>query len=357
MRRSPWLPVLILLALGVYALPKGQPVLPTPDAAQLPTPHVTAPTPLPGDVQRLFDKSRPASVRVEQRDRQGNLLAIGSGFFINAQGQFLTAYHVVEGGHIFSVKTVSGRSFFADMVGFDNAADLALLKIRSRGQVPYLPLAERAPLVGERVLAVGNSHDQFLQPRRGRLLRLNASAERADFPEGTLEMNAPLAPGDSGGPILDPSGQAIGVVSYIRVDDNDQTLTSYAVPVSAASAVLRDLRAGVKRDVPALGVTDSAHSFSYGQDGVAVGTVTPGSPAARAGLRGERPQGSGEKVRFESDVILKVDGAPVSDFNDLIFQVRRKHIGETVTLTVRRGEQTLRVPVKLAAKGSFNQGE
>ncbi len=354
MRRSPWLPVLILLALGVYALPKGQGELPPLAGDHLAVPTVTAPKPLPADVQQLFSKSRAASVRVEQRDSQGNLLAIGSGFFINAQGQFLTAYHVVEGGRIFSVKTVSGRSFFADMVGFDNAADLALLKIRSRGQVPFLPLAERSPRVGERVLAIGNSHDQFLQPRRGSLLRLNATAERADFPEGTLEMSAPLAPGDSGGPILGPDGRAIGVVSYIRVDDNDQTLTSYAVPVSAQNNVLRDLRAGVKRDVPALGVTGSAHGFSYGQDGVPVGSVTPGGPAARAGLRGERPQGSGEKVRFESDVILKVDGERVSDFNDLVFQVRRRHIGETVTLTVRRGDQTLKLPVKLAAKGSFN---
>lgn len=355
MRRSPWLPLLIVLALGVYLSPRRGDFPAPPPQGHSASPTLSVPGQLPAGVQQLFVKSRPASVRVEQLDGQGNLVAIGSGFFISAQGLFLTAYHVVDGGKMFGVKTVSGQRFFADLVGFDNAADLALLKIRTRGTVPFVELADRAPRVGEEVLAIGNSQGQFLQPRQGKLLRLNASAGRADFPAGTLEMNAPLAPGDSGGPILGPDGRVIGVVSYIRVNDNDQTLTSYAVPVTTESAVLRDIRSGIKRDVPALGVESSPHSSAL-DGGAVVGRVVPGGPAARAGLHSERRVGSGQAQRWEYDVIVEVDGQSVLDFDDLTTLVRRKRIGDTVTLTVQRGDQRLKLPVTLAAKGSLSYG-
>lgn len=358
MSRSPWLPVLMLLALGVYLSPKHEVAVPPtpalPDLGLGSAPRATLPSSLPPASQALFKKLRPVSIKVEQRNASGTLNAIGTGFFISPDGQFLTAYHVVDGGKLFTVKTVSGQSFPATLVGFDNAADVALLKIRTRGQVPYVQLAAREPDPGEPVLAIGNSRDQFLQPRRGQLLRLNAQASRADFPAGTLEMSAPLAPGDSGGPIFDRAGQAIGVVSYIRVDQNDDTLASYAVPVTTASALLKDLKAGVKRDVPAIGIGPSRHDALVNVPGVVVGTVASGSPAARAGLRGERFVGSGDSARLVADVIVAVGGRPTRSFDDLLLQVRQKRIGDTVALTVLRGSQRLSLSVTLAAKGSIN---
>lgn len=377
MRRSPWLPILILVALGLYLAPRdaGRPFEYNFDFN--PLPRLQEPRELPGQVQDLFRKSRPATVRVEQSSNvYGSPEAIGTGFFIDNKGTLLTAYHVIEGAKFLNVTTQSRQRFRARVVGFDAARDVAVLQAETRGTVPFLTLADRAPKTGEQVLAIGNSRQQFLQPRRGRLLRLNAEAARADFPQGTLEMSAPLAPGDSGGPIIDSAGRAIGVVSYIRLASNDigafsspndvQTLASYAVPITTVDQTVQALRRGEKRDVPALGIYgDSPHS--YDTQGAVVARVMPGSPAARSGLRGEqavpRRDANGEVVRdaqgneverLQADIIVAVDGQPTANFNELLFQIRQKRVGDTVTLTVDRAGERLRVPVKLGAKGSIN---
>ncbi|WP_045233949.1 S1C family serine protease [Deinococcus pimensis] len=369
MRRSPWLPILLLVAVGLYFAPResGRPFEFNFDFS--PIPRLQSPADLPAEAQDLFRKTRPASVRVEQsQDVYGAPDAIGTGFFIDSKGTLLTAYHVIEGAKFLNVTTVSRQRFRAEVVGFDAARDVAVLKANVRGTVPYLQLAERSPRIGERVLAVGNSRGQFLQPRRGRLLRLGAEAARADFPQGTLEMNAPLAPGDSGGPIVDSAGRAIGVVSYIRLadgafglnqnPDDVETLASYAVPVTSVDETVRALRRGEKRDVPALGVSESQHASFLGGRGAVIGRVYAGTPAAEAGLRSERavPEGSGDNTdrRLVADVVVAVDGQPTGNFNDLLFQIRQKRVGETVALTVLRDGKRVKVDVKLAPRASIN---
>ena len=299
---------------------------------------------------------RPASVQIEQLSRGGSG-GLGSGFFISAQGLVLTAYHVVDGARVIRVRTVGDVSFPARVVGFDNAADVALLQIQTRGTVPFLKLTPSLPRVGERVLAVGNSRGDFLQPRRGLLLALNADAGQADFPQGTLEMSAPLAPGDSGGPIVNALGQAIGVVSYVRVDDQGRTLTSYAVPVTAGETLIRQLRAGVKRDVPAVGLTfDSAHDGNTTPPGAVIATVVSGGPAERAGLAGARLDRQGNFSNL-GDIILSVNGQRTRNSDEAIYEIRRHQIGDSVTLTVQRGGVQRSVDMQLVAKGSLNFGQ
>jgi len=371
MRRSPWLPVLILVAVGLYMAPRegGSPVEFQFDWS--PLPRVEAPQHMPSGARDLFVKSRPATVRVEQSgERNGTPDAIGTGFFIDDSGTLLTAYHVVENARHLNVLTVSRMRFRAHLVGFDARRDVAVLKADVRGKVPFLALADRTPRVGERVLAIGNSRNQFLQPREGRLLRLNAEAARADFPQGTLEMSAPLAPGDSGGPILNTAGHAVGVVSYIRLASDDfgsagdegdvRTLASYAVPVTLTDATVRAMREGKKNDVPALGIEGgSAHQYET-QGAVVVGVVQ-GSPAARAGLLGERsvPVRRADGTvgrRLVADIIVAVDGQPTDGFDELLFQIRQKRIGQTVQLTVDRDGKMLTISVKLGPKATIFSG-
>ena len=369
MRRSPWLPILLLVALGLYFAPRETPRPFDFNLRFEPLPRLQAPEALPQSAQDLFRKTRPATVRVEQSQIQGGAPeAIGTGFFIDDKGTLLTAYHVVEGARFLNVTTVSRQRFRAELVGFDAARDVAVLKANVRGRVPFLDLADRAPRAGEQVLAVGNSREQFLQPRRGRLLRLNAEAARADFPKGTLEMNAPLAPGDSGGPIVNTAGRAIGVVSYIRLADGGfrslnnpddvETLASYAVPVTTIDETVKAMRQGEKRDVPALGISESPHAQAV--EGAAIGRVYPGSPADKAGLRSERvvPRegASGEPLgqSLVTDVIVSVDGKPTTDFNELLFQIRQKRIGDDVVLTVDRNGKRVKVSVELAHQATIN---
>ncbi|CAM3990829.1 S1C family serine protease [Deinococcus marmoris] len=352
MRLSPWLPVLLILALGAYLLPNWQPKF---DLVPRGSPQVSATLPgtLPEATQALFEKVRPATVRVESLDPRTREAGIGTGFFISDTGQVLTAYHVVSLGTLFQISTLDGKSYRAKVTAFDARADVALLEVQGRGPFPFLPLAARAPRVGETVLAVGNSGGDFLQPRRGELLRLGASAGRADFPQGTLEMNAPLAPGDSGGPIIDGLGNAIGVVSYISVDSSGITRRSYAVPVVDGDNLITALRTGEKRDVPVLGIRyDGVHSGLTTPAGMVIAEVVEGSPADQAGLVGSAYDENGNLLSL-GDIITTVGGQRTRDTNEALTALRSAEVGDTVTIGYVRGEQPRETRITLVAKASL----
>lgn len=301
---------------------------------------------------QLYKTVKAATFKIERDVSDG--VVIGTGFFINQDGYALTAYHVVEFRSKVTVILPNLRRYQADVVGFDNTTDLALLKVRINKST-FLPLAPSHPNVGDSVLAVGNSGGDFLKRRVGKVIDLNVAASRADFPPGTMEMKAPIAPGDSGGPVANAKGQIVGVVSYIRVYD-DQSTTAYAVPMNQEQQVLTELMAGVKRDVPVLGVRSSFHASDF-DPGVRVGGVEKGSPADKAGLRSEREEtiklndGSSERV-LKADYILAIDGTRVKNFDELIGVVRRKQIGDVVKLQVDRDGKRLTLPVQLGARAN-----
>lgn len=354
MRRAfPWLPALLTVALAAYLLPgrSGDSVFspsPLPDTSQQ-TP-LPLPNELPAETLALFKQSRPATVRVEAINPANRTGGIGTGFFISDTGEVLTAYHVVSDGQLFQVTTLEGRALQAKVKAFDAAKDVALLEVRGQGPFPYLKLTTRSPRVGETVLAIGNSGGDYLQPRRGQLLALNVAAGRADFPQGTLEMSAPLAPGDSGGPIIDGNGQAIGVVSYIQQSANGTTRTSYAVPVAEGNELIGALRAGEQRDTPVVGlVLDPVHSGQTNPPGASVLRVARGSPGEQAGLQGCQANASGELTRL-GDVITSVNGVGTPDANRFIQEVQKYRIGETITLKYLRNGQQFETTLTLAAK-------
>ena len=371
-RFSPWPAVLLLAALAAYLSPQwGGPTVFPPQATSphrtvpglsLPggpsgtaagEPSVPVPSALTPQSRQLFEQVRPASVQIEQLGTDGSG-GLGSGFFISGSGLLLTAYHVVDGARVIRVRTVSDQVFNARVVGFDNAADVALLQIQTRGTVPFLPLAASSPRVGENMLAVGNSRGDFLQPRRGKLLALNAAAGNSTFPQDTLEMSAPLAPGDSGGPIVNTAGQAVGVVSYVRVGGQGETLSSYAVPVTSGERLITELKAGVRRDVPAIGLYfDNVHDGATALPGGVIGSVVNGSPAQKAGLMG-LTRDANDNVKGFGDIIVGVDGVRTRSADDAIFEIRRRQIGDTVTLSVDRNGARREVQLSLVAKGSLS---
>lgn len=355
MRRSALiLPALLTVALGAYLWPQR----PTPQVTQTPAPTVptTLPNALPEDVRARFQAARPATVRVDSVNPMTRTGGLGTGFFVGP-GEVLTAYHVVSAGQLFAVTTLGGRSQAARVVGFDEAADVALL--RTEGQptgsqtsaaAPVLTLAGQPPAIGTPVLAIGNSRGSFLQPRVGKLLRLGARAASSDFPQGTLEMNAPLAQGDSGGPVLNEAGQVIGVVSYVRVDGAGQTRASYAVPVPAGGDLITALRAGEKRASPLstlIGLSfDQMHSGRTDPPGAVVLRVTPGSAADRAGLQGCRADAQGQLTGL-GDIILSVGGVRTPDAGSALEQLKGSAPGERLEVTFLRGGETLNATLEL----------
>lgn len=385
-RRFTLLLLLLLVAVAAYA-PELAPQ-PQLERVQHAPPLPLAPE---GDLVAAYELARPATLRIEARCAsvfRGGPLGVGSGFFVSPQGDVLTAYHVVESdaAAVCPVRYIGtspdGSEVPLTLVGFDAYFDLAWLRAEVDHEVPFVPLALRAPQPGAEVVAIGNSRGAFLEPRAGRVTRLGVQANRADFADDTIELTASLAPGDSGGPVVNSAGEAVGVVSYISYSPGTlrseayvppflrglglpSEFASYAVPVLRDSELLAALREGERRDVPVIGFSwrpgfdyePATGEWSFGsRPGPIVVQVAPGGPADAAGLRGyrERPRyddgGDLVGVDREADVIVAVDGEPTPSFYDLMEVVRRKAIGETISLTVQRGRATHRLQLTLGAK-------
>jgi serine protease Do len=350
--------------------------------------HSVQPATLPqvasAALNRVFQNSRTAALRIEDCPPVAEDAAckepngVGSGVLISADGSVLTAYHVVFGATRLEAVTFDKKRFPITVVGFDEPHDLALLKINISGAA-FVPLAPQAPKVGQAALAIGNAGGKFLQPKTGKLLALDAAAGRADFPPGTLQLDAPLAPGDSGGPILNDAGQLIGITSYIRIGQDttggapkgkgqpSMQVSSYAVPVTAGSDLLAQLRAGVKREAPIVGIqtadplTDglTAEFFSDLGLGSKVGYVftnlVKGGPADLAGLHPlvlTNFDAQGAPTHATGDVITQVDDKAVTNYLEFLAAIRSHQVGDRVVLTVYRdgAAKPLSVPVTLAPR-------
>lgn len=320
-------------------------------------------------LRALYQKLRPSTLRLEDCDPKNcsDPGGVGTGFLIG-DGYALTAYHVVLGSKTLSAQTLDKKRYAVTVVGYDDQADLALLRVNVPATTPFLPLAAKGPTIGEALLGIGNGGGTFLTFKTGRLTGLNSDAGRADFPPGTMEMTAPLVPGDSGGPVINTRGEVVGVVSYIRLSPDDNDITSFAVPVTQGDPRLAEFRRGVKRDAPVIGISlrpelsivtalpaENFAEFSkrFALDlgstpGAFFTSVVPDSPAARAGLQPLNYDASGKRV--SGDIVTAVNGERVTNFSDFQYAVRRRKPGETVTLTVLRGGKSLQIKLTLAPR-------
>jgi serine protease Do len=391
-RRLTWLLLGFFMAVAMFAWQnKAEGVY---QHTQLALPTVEAPT---GELAKVYELARPATVQIEARSSDpsylGAPIGIGTGFFISADGYVLTAYHVVDTSGIGSSSefrrsieyvaiSPDETEYPLELVGFDAFFDLAVLKAVVPGSVPFLPLASASSRVGEPIVAIGNSRGDFLQGRAGTISRIGVARPRVNFADGTIELSAALAPGDSGGPIINQNGEAVGVVSFISfvpdrlssetdngtvvppflrgIISEERTFASYAVPVSADDEMIALLRSGERNDIPVMGFTwtnvdyDPRRSrLELGErPGPVVGIVQPGSPAERAGLESVQVE-DGELVA--ADVIVAIDDEPTRTFYDLLELVYLKGVGQTVTVTVQRGDATFKLKMELGARSEvFN---
>ncbi len=380
----------LLFTVGLVALGTQRPD-PQPQFIQRGLPEVVAPQ---GELLSVFEETRPASLQLEVRS--GNVFnsivaGVGTGFFISPDGLVLTAYHVVDptnGGPtnrraIIAVGPNETR-YPLELVGFDAYLDLALLQADVSGEVPYLPLTGLSTEIGSEVLAIGNSRGDFLEGRIGEVTRLDVAPLRSDFADTAIELTAPLAPGDSGGPVINADGEAIGVVSYIALSGAPQGIiapfaeqggrfNSYAIPVSAESDVIASLQAGEQRDIPVIGFELGARRFGLTDEynprrerrfdlgpraGIIVGAVLPNTPAEQAGLRDLVAEPvineAGQTVDFDiqADVITAVDGQRTRDYFELLGILREKGVGAEVTITVQRGNETVDLALELAPRAA-----
>lgn len=306
----------------------------------------------------LFEATAPSVVQVVTRARFGPGFApesfgSGSGWVWDNSGRIVTNNHVVQGATDVAVRLSNGETIPARVIGRAPQHDLAVLQLQQPLPAPPLALGESEDLqVGQAVFAIGNPFGLGRSLTAGIVSALNrrlpteAGREIADV----IQTDAAINPGNSGGPLLDSAGRVIGVNTAIFSPSGAYAGVGFAVPVDTVARVVPQLIETGRAPTPGIGilVADESTATRLGIDaGVLIWRAAPGSPAARAGLRGTDPQAG-----VLGDVIVAVEGAPVRRLADLTDQLERAGVGAEVRLTVERGQRQVEVPVQIEDIGA-----
>lgn len=281
----------------------------------------------------------------------------GSGSVINEQGDILTNYHVIANAEKLTVSFGGGKTYPARVVGRDPDTDLAVIRLLETPKEPItvVPLGDSDKLiVGQKVLAIGNPFglDRTLTTGVISGLQRPIRAQNRRQIEGAIQTDASINPGNSGGPLLDSHGRMIGINAQIESPSGGSAGVGFAIPVNIAKRIVPELlRSGsvqrpklgiIPRDVDSLG-SQARLPVSFG---VLIWNVTPGWPAANAGLRGLVQTDDGD-VEL-GDIIVGINGEKIND-NDELYRVLNKHqINETVNVEIYRQGRRMSLPVRLS---------
>jgi S1-C subfamily serine protease len=285
----------------------------------------------------------------------------GSGFLITGDGKILTNSHVVANEHQLEVTLSDQSKYKATLLSRDESNDLALLQIAPRKKLPWLRLGDSEGLqVGQKVLAIGNPFglDGTLTTGVVSSLARTIRGENDQKLEGLIQTDAAINMGNSGGPLLDSAGDVIGINTAILGPNGGNIGIGFAMPINRAKLMLDDLQAGRKR--PRLGVSVVPVAGDYAdalnlptQGGLLITEVERGSAAERAGLHGgsHTVQIGNAQLSVGGDLIMAIDGQPITRDDAISRSLARKHAGDTVELTIFRNSRTMIVRVTLGEAG------
>jgi S1-C subfamily serine protease len=287
----------------------------------------------------------------EVQEGQGS----GSGSVIDNQGHILTNFHVVEDAQKLTVSFGGDKAYPAKVIGTDPDTDLAVIQIDSPpAGLTVVPFGDSGALtVGQKVLAIGNPFglDRTLTTGIISGLQRPIRARNNRLIEGAIQTDASINPGNSGGPLLDKFGRMIGINSQILSPAGGSVGVGFAIPVSIAKRVVPQLIQFGEVRRPKLGVNtrDVAALVGNGaslpvEDGLLVVSVSPGSSAEKAGLKGVS-QTNREVIL--GDIITGVDGEKVKNQDDLYRMLDKKQIGDTVQVQIYRDGKAATIPVRL----------
>jgi S1-C subfamily serine protease len=290
-------------------------------------------------VHEVYARAAPGVVQVTAR-RQ----ALGSGFVIDKAGHIVTTLGVVQGaGHV-EVSFSSNERIPARIVGLDPSTDLAVLQVRARSRAltPVVLGNSDVVRVGDPVVAIGNPLGE------GRAI----TAGIVSAIDRVIRTDAALSRSDSGGPLLNPSGQAIGLSSVTQTSDG----SAFAIPINTIKNAAAQLIAKGVVEHPSAGLEVRTLSPKVAtlyrlpvQRGLLVAKVCSDGAAAKAGVRGatQHVTLAGDTWPLGGDIIVRMDGARVTSLAQVREIVGSRKPGDSVELELYRGNKIMNVSVKL----------
>ena len=317
----------------------------------------------------IYNRASPATVHITSTVLQRNWFlevypseSTGSGFLIDAEGRILTNFHVIQGSAELEVNPLTedddGNRYKATVLATDPANDLALIQIRPEAPMPFLALGDSDGVkVGQKVLAIGNPFGLEGTLTTGVISSTGRSIQdRSGVLKDLFQTDAAINPGNSGGPLLDSSGNVIGVNTAIYGPSGNIGI-GFAMPINRAKALLRFVKGGAQppQDMGVEGFFLTrrwSRALRLPTTGYLVTDVATGSAAAEAGLRGASRDiiVGNYRVPWGGDVIIDVDGVPVTDKTSMQQALSLKLAGDRVALRVLRGDAELELTVTLRGR-------
>jgi len=270
--------------------------------------------------------------------------SLGSGVIVSPSGYILTNHHVVEAADEIEVALPDGKKLLAKVVGNDPDTDLAVLRVNA-DKLPAITFGESDQLrVGDAVLAIGNPFGVGQTVTSGIVSALGRSGLHINTFENFIQTDAAINPGNSGGALVDARGNLVGINTAIYSRSGGSMGIGFAIPVSTAKMVMEQIiRSGLvtrgwigvelQEITPAL-----AESFRLRDTrGAIIAGVLRDGPADKAGVK-------------PGDVLTAIDGAPISDPQNLLNLVAVLQPGSVAKLKIRRQAQALEVSVTVGRR-------
>src|SRR5262249_51016409 len=291
-------------------------------------------------ITALFERVSPSVVQVVGRQGGRNVfdedsagVQSGTGFVWDRAGNIVTNNHVVNGTTDVVVRLASGEAIAADINGTGPNYDLAVVRLRNSQAVPQpVAVGSSADLkVGQFAFAIGNPFglDQSLTFGVISALHRRLPTSSGHQISNVIQTDAAVNPGNSGGPLLDSSGRVVGVNTAIISPSGSNAGIGFAIPVDVVNRVIPQLVRNGHVATPGIGTgaASEAAATGLGIEGIPIVRPLPGSPAARAGLRG---------VDFAKgtlgDVIVAANGKPMRRLSDLTDELDEIGVGHTAKI-------------------------
>ena len=302
----------------------------------------------PGGPDQQGDSSGGSSGGAQPRTREAG--SLGSGFIVSPDGYIVTNNHLIQGltgtGTVdtVTVTTIDRKEYPARIIGRDETSDLALLKIEGRN-LPFVQWGDSTKArVGDWVIAIGDPYGVGSTVTAGIISALHRAITNVGAYDRYIQTDAAINMGNSGGPMFDLNGNVIGINSALISPTGASVGIGLAIPAELAKPVIDALMKGQRPQRGYLGVglqpvdEDVAPALGIPKDsGEIVRSIVPNGPAARAGL-------------VQGDVIVRVNGQPVTPDQTVSYLVANTGVGSRVPLEILRGGKRATVYVQVAER-------